>query len=157
DRYVLCRRDGAMVRWDVSTPDTSVAVGVTERWDPLAGQSATSQLVFCSGHGRVTVVDGPTGKRIVELTSHTDAVRSAGFVRGGRMLVTSGASWDRSVRVWDTRQLNSYAVRRAHDGQVQDLAFANAFSLTSKSGEELVSWAIVDGRLERRPGLTPPS
>ena len=155
DRFLLCRRDGHIVQWDAATLATRPGPS-PDPGPPLAGNMAAGLLVFRSGFARASIRNVASGAEVAELSSHGDHVAAAAFSGDGRMLVTVGAHWDRSVRVWDVATLRSYVPRRAHDGQVQELAFQDVATLLSVSGATRLAWSVGSGQLADKPVTAPP-
>ena len=115
-------RDGTIQVWDAATrrfrPSPIVTDGEVKS---LVLSADGGLLVSGSVHGRVTFLDGDTGKPLGEpLSAHAGAVTSIALSVDGRTLASS--SEDRRVLIWDAsaRRLRGGALK--HDDWVRAVA-----------------------------------
>ncbi|PNS18093.1 U3 small nucleolar RNA-associated protein 15 [Sphaceloma murrayae] len=69
------------------------------RWNP----STLTESMSCSDDGSVRIWDLPTEDSVGQFYGHTDYVRSGAYLEGAGGKVLVSGSYDRTVRVWDSR------------------------------------------------------
>ena len=99
------------------------------------------------GHETVKIWDSATGKELLSLKGHTDAViTSVAFSPDGQRLASG--SEDKTVKIWDSATGKELFALKGHAGPVQSVAFSpDGQRLASGSGDETVKiWDSATGK-----------
>ena len=114
--------------------------------------SRNGRRVAIASGKTATVIDTATGRRIHQLTGHTDSVDRITFSPAGDRLLT--ASSDGSARVWDVAGGTLLAGLFGHALAVLDAAFTPGGDevLTVSSDETVRRWSVAPGRVLRGHG-----
>lgn len=109
----------------------------------LAFSPGGDMLVAGGEDGSVRIWELRTG-RIQKLTGHSGAVTDVQFTSDGRNLVT--ASWDRTLRRWNTSTLRLQRVYEGHSGPVTGVRFVGSGMQMISSGLDgaLMLWDLAD-------------
>jgi WD40 repeat protein len=142
--------------WDAETG--ARLVGFQHPADVLvydAGFSPDGRLVVTAGDdGKARIWDARTGDLVRELVGHTGGVRSAAFGLGGRRVITSSeALVDRSVRIWDAETAAQLAILRT-DGDQPTHACLSPDGRRALAGcwyGTVLLWDISSGEARRWP------
>lgn len=112
-----------------------------------------TKLVTGDYDGLVQVWDAPTGRLLLDLPGHEDAMDGLSFSPDGRLLASTGR--DGLVKVWDIEILLSSDTRtgselytiRGHNSQVRDVAFSpDGMQLASASWDgTVILWDAATG------------
>src|SRR5207302_180888 len=94
----------------------------------VAFSPAGRRIAAGAGNNNSTVWDAATGKELLSLPGHTDAVLCVRFSPDGKRLASGGAGRDATVRVWDAetgKELLTLSEERGRQllGDVMDVAF----------------------------------
>ena len=76
--------------------------------------SPSGQFILTYNVNRCTITDVRTGKRLGELTGHGSGMHDGYFSRDGKLVAT--ASYDGTVRIWDTAKQKELQVIEGHSG-----------------------------------------
>jgi hypothetical protein len=140
--------------WDLQTgreiqrPGAAAALLPTEVgsvWSLVFSPAGESLLTVAGSGARLWGV--PSGSELMSFTPN-GAVASARFAPGGKRIVT--ASWDGSVRVWDTDTGRALLkLRKAHEGYVNSAVFSPDGRRLLTSGDDalLKLWNAETGAL----------
>jgi WD40 repeat protein/DNA-binding SARP family transcriptional activator len=98
--------------------------------------------------GTATVWETDTGRRLLTLRGHDEAVTGIAFSPEGSLLATTGS--DGTVRLWDGANGRQTRVLEGHDGEVWRPAFSpDGKRLATSSEDETVRiWNVASGREE---------
>jgi WD40 repeat protein/tRNA A-37 threonylcarbamoyl transferase component Bud32 len=115
------------VRGDVKNPEGQLLDPVRQATEFVqrrgrAYSPSGSQIVSADGDGTAKVWDAVTGRKLLTLTGHTDAVRGATFSPDGRHLASAGA--DGTVRVWNVVTGQALLTLRGHSDQVYNAVYS---------------------------------
>ena len=86
----------------------------TLKGPPTSHLSPSGQFILTYKANNCTITDVRTGKRLGELTGHGGRMHDAYFSRDGKLVAT--ASYDATVRIWDTATQKELQVIEAHSG-----------------------------------------
>jgi WD40 repeat protein/tetratricopeptide (TPR) repeat protein len=88
----------------------------------LTASGRPGELVSSEGNDTARIWEANSGRTLVELRGHTDAILVAKFSPNGNMVVTGSA--DKSARIWDANTGRCLAVLQGHEGPVHTAAFS---------------------------------
>jgi WD40 repeat protein/serine/threonine protein kinase len=104
---------------------------------------AYDKKLFTTGQSQVIKVwDTDTGRKIAELTGHSEWIYARCVSSDGRLLAS--ASGDRTVRLWDMQTLRPLAVIPAHENEVHNVGFSvNGVKLATSGADYTVKiWDV---------------
>ncbi|TKX20737.1 U3 small nucleolar RNA-associated protein [Elsinoe australis] len=114
------------------------------RWNPAAG--ALTECMSCSDDGTVRTWDLPGEESVGRFYGHTDYVRSGAYLEGagGKVLVTG--SYDRTVRVWDSRSGKGVMCFAFADPVETVLGLGDGGTVVAGAGEKIGVLDLTAGR-----------
>lgn len=101
-----------------------------------------TRLILAGRDNRGQIVDTKTGQRMGWLSGHQDWVVRAAFSPNARIAAT--ASTDRSVRIWDVKQMRAIQTLEGQSAVGSTIAFSGdgRFLVTSNDLESLQIWSV---------------
>jgi len=153
---------GEVVCIDAGTPVNSAGFGCgtpeSELVEPPQRQYWTrfdfsKDLVFATGHanGRVRIWDVYTGRKLLELMDHKEAVRDLAFAPDGSLRLAT-ASLDHTLKVWDLRDDgNMFKTLKGHKNEVYWCCWSPNGRLMASAGvgKSVLVWDMVNYQLAR--------
>lgn len=111
------------------------------------------ELVFATGHanGRVRIWDPYSGRKLLELMDHQEAVRDLAFAPDGSLRLVT-ASLDRTIKVWDLRDDgNMFKTLKGHSNEVFWCCWSPNGKLLASAGvgKSVIIWDMVNYELKR--------
>jgi WD40 repeat protein len=166
-RVLSGSQDGTAKQWDVQSGDTilepteNILASIETRHERVWAvvYSPDTTMIATGGldgprtekffESSVKIWDAKTGKLVVTLKGHTDAVRCLAWTKDGKTLISG--SYDSSIRTWNTTNWEQTAVLE-HTGFVYAIAISpNGHILASVSGETARLWNLENGQLIGSP------
>jgi WD40 repeat protein len=138
--------DGKILALATGDRWTGLKMSVT-LWSELAGDilGTGDQPLQWKPHGRLKLMEVPTGKILKSLTTHDDWTEVVRFSPDGRMLATGGA--DGVAKLWDVATWKEQFKLKGHEDGITSLAFSPDGKLLASAGRYSVKlWDVVSGR-----------
>jgi WD40 repeat protein len=149
--------DGPVHSGDFSPDGKTLALATSEHWaglkmsvtlwGELVGDvfGTSNHGLQWTPHGKVKVMEVPTGKVLKSLTAHDDWTEVVRFSPDGRMLATGGA--DGVVNLWDVPTWKDHFKLKGHEDGITSLAFSPDGKLLASAGRYSIKlWDVASGR-----------
>ncbi|KAK7026833.1 WD repeat and SOCS box-containing protein 1 [Halocaridina rubra] len=147
---------------DAGFPVTSLAFGTGTPEDDLVPVKReywtrfdfSKDLILATGHnnGRIRIWDPYTGKLLLELMDHTQAVTSLAFAPDGSLRLVS-ASKDATIKVWDMRDDgNMFRTLRESNSPIRSLCWSHDGKFLCSTGDKqkVLLWDMEIYKLKKR-------
>jgi WD40 repeat protein len=165
-RVLSGSQDGTVKQWEegILKPIENILTSIETRYERVWAvvYSPDTTLIATGGldgprtekffESSVKIWDAKTGKLVVTLKGHTDAVRCLAWTKDGKTLISG--SYDFSIRTWNTTNWEQTAVLE-HTGFVFAIAISpNGHFLASVSGDKTARlWNLENAQLISSPGI----
>jgi len=122
--------------------DTSTTLAVSIGFSPEGSYVAACGFSDDCGDSFVQTLDISTGEKVLNLSGHTDGVRSVAYSSNGRFIATG--SDDRTVRLWDAAIGTPIATLSGHSAWARSVTFTpNCQSIVSGSSDKTIRiWTL---------------
>jgi serine/threonine-protein kinase len=138
--------DRHLHRWDLDTGAERLRFGQSPQETACLTVAPDTGYVLAGQGASVRVWDPDSGREVVRLTGHTNAVRGIAVSRDGRHAVTGGD--DRTLRLWDVHSGREIQRWGGHRAEITGVALSDdgLFAVSGGRDQTLRLWDVRDGR-----------
>lgn len=133
--------------WDATTGTKLNALRVGPQLNYSAAISPDGKTLAAAGFFKIATFDTESGRELQKFVTGEKTVMGTkvAFLADGQTLATS--SWDRTVRLWESRSGKLLKTFRAHTGAVNSLAISNDGSqlFSASSDHSIMRWSLETG------------
>jgi WD40 repeat protein len=133
--------------WEVNRGETIWCYNGEKAYLSAALSPSGKTVAYGGRWGDAGVLDGDTGKRIVELIKLTNPVGDVMYSAAGKML--AAGTDDSTIYLWNTENYQSFTTFQGHQGYVNGVSFSpdETLLISGSHDKRIGIWSIAEQKL----------